>query len=339
MQNQVMTCSKEREWQLVADIGGTNARFGLATGAANASVEVEEVRTFECANYPTIEAALTAYLDSVPADRRGTVQEACVAIAGPTENDLVTVTNLSWRFSKAQVGEQLGYRRFEVINDFAALALSCAQLDTQYLTRIDRMGAADGAWDMRAPRAVIGPGTGLGVCGLLRAGAGWRALPGEGGHAAIAPVTDEEFGLFQFLRRSRSHLSAEELLSGQGLQNIYQGLASLRGTPGTAENPAAISAAALKGDCGLARDAVITFCNLLGGFCGDVALTLGARGGIYLGGGILPRIESLLRESDFEQRLRSKGVMSGYLEHLPVFMVSHPFPALSGAAAFLRLDG
>lgn len=339
MQNQVMTRSEAQEWQLVADIGGTNARFGLASAGTNASVEVDEIRTFECANYPTIEAALTAYLDSVPADCRQGVQEACIAIAGPTENDLVTVTNLSWRFSKAQVGKQLGYRRFEVINDFAALALSCAQLDSQYLTRVDRLGAVGGIWDTTAPRAVIGPGTGLGVCGLLKADTGWRALPGEGGHAGIAPVTDEEFGLFQFLGRSRSHLSAEELLSGQGLQNIYQGLAALRGLQGAAENPAAITAAALSGDCALARDAVFTFCNLLGSFCGDVALTLGARGGVYLGGGILPRIESLLGESDFEQRLRSKGVMSGYLEHLPVFLVSHPFPALSGAAAFLRLNG
>ncbi|WP_237066382.1 glucokinase [Microbulbifer guangxiensis] len=339
MHKQVMMRPQEGEWQLVADIGGTNARFGLASGGANAKIEVDEIRTFECADYPTIEAALTAYLDSVPGDRRRSVREACVAIAGPTEDDVVAVTNLSWRFSKSHVGEQLGYRRFEVINDFAALALSCAQLDSQHLTRVDRLGAASGAWDRSAPRVVIGPGTGLGVCGLLRSGDGWRALPGEGGHAAIAPATEEEFGLFRVLRRERSHLSAEDLLSGRGLQNIYRGLATLCGVEAVMENPAAISAAALAGECTLARDAVLVFCALLGSFCGDVALTIGARGGVYLGGGILPRIEALLRDSDFEQRLRSKGVMSGYLEHLPVFLVSHPFPALSGAAAFLRLDG
>ncbi|GAA5524786.1 glucokinase [Microbulbifer aestuariivivens] len=327
------------EWQLVADIGGTNARFGLASAGAGARIEVEEIRTLECASYPNIEAALSAYLDTVPGERRNSVREACVAIAGPTESDRVSVTNLAWTFSKAGVGEQLGYRRFEVINDFAALALSCAQLAPQYLTRVDSFGAAEDAWDQSAPRAVIGPGTGLGVCGLLRAANNWRALPGEGGHGAIAPVTDEEFALCQRLRRSRTHLSAEDLLSGRGMQNIYQGLAGLRGVDATAQNPADISAAALSGECVLARDAVLMFCSLLGGFCGDVVLTLGARGGVYLGGGILPRIEPLLRESDFEQRLRSKGVMSAYLADLPVFLVSHPFPALSGAAAFLRLDG
>lgn len=338
MLQQVTTDLSSGVWRLVADIGGTNARFGLASVANGGQSQVEEIRSLSCVHFPSIEDVIDAYLASLPGTRQAAIQEACIAIAGPTENEMVNVTNLSWTFSKAATGKRFGFRRFAVINDFAALALSCTQLDSEYLERIDTTGEFDDS-AAEAPRVVVGPGTGLGVCGLRKSTSGWEALPGEGGHAALAPVTEEEFSLLQFLRKGQHHVSAEDLLSGRGLENIYRGLGAVRGVRCKTEGAAGISAAALAEDCMLARDSVLTFCNLLGGFCGDVALVLGARGAVYLGGGILPRIKPLLLASDFEQRLRAKGPMSGYLEKLPVFLVSHPFPALSGAAAYLSLDG
>lgn len=327
-------------WKLVADIGGTNARFGLAQSASTVSAtarpaRVEEIQLLPCADFERIEAALETYLQSLPAAKAASISEACLAIAGPVGADRVAVTNLPWAFSKSSVQRTLGYARFEVINDFAALALGCPGLGGDDVTRIDTRNAAIAAEAADEPRAVIGPGTGLGVCGLQRIGNSWRALPGEGGHATAAAVTDEEFAIVQFLRRRHSHVSAEHLLCGRGLVTIYESLAAVRGQEVAQRNAAEITSAALAADCALATAAVNTFCNLLGGFCGDVVLTLGARGGLYLGGGILPRIEPLLRASDFYNRVHAKGAMSEYLDNLPVYLVRHPFPALAGAAAYL----
>ena len=335
-------------WKLVADIGGTNARFGLAQSAPDQSVSaragtarharVEDIKLLPCAEFERIEAALETYLQSLPAAKAASVSEACLAIAGPVGADQVAVTNLPWAFSKSSVQRTLGYARFEVINDFAALALGCPGLDGDDITRIDTGNPSAAAEAVNEPRAVIGPGTGLGVCGLQRVDNSWRALPGEGGHVTVAPVTDEEFAIVQFLRRRYSHVSAEHLLCGRGLVNIYESLAAVRGQEVAQRHAAEITSAALAEDCGLATAAVNTFCNLLGGFCGDVVLTLGARGGLYLGGGILPRIEPLLRASDFYNRVRTKGAMSEYLHNLPVYLVRHPFPALAGAAAYLGTE-
>ena len=335
-------------WKLVADIGGTNARFGLAQSAPDQSVSaragtarharVEDIKLLPCAEFERIEAALETYLQSLPAAKAASVSEACLAIAGPVGADQVAVTNLPWAFSKSGVQRSLGYTRFEVINDFAALALGCPGLEGDDISRIDDGALVAEAEPAGALRAVIGPGTGLGVCGLQRSGDSWQALPGEGGHATIAPVTDEEFAIVQFLRRRHSHVSAEHLLCGRGLINIYESLGAVRGCELKQRVAAEITTAALEADCALAADAVTTFCNLLGGFCGDVVLTLGARGGLYLGGGILPRIESLLRASDFYDRVRAKGAMSDYLHNLPVYLVRHPFPALAGAAAYLGTE-
>ncbi|SHF37904.1 glucokinase [Microbulbifer donghaiensis] len=333
--------SAAQGWKLVADIGGTNARFGLAKSVAAADgahseAPVEDIQLLPCAEFERIELALETYLKSLPAAKVADISEACLAVAGPVGADRVAVTNLPWTFSKSGLQQALGYARVEVINDFAALALGCTGLHGDDLVRIDEasqaMPVADTSGELRA---VIGPGTGLGVCGLHRSGNSWQALPGEGGHAAIAPVTDEEFAIVQFLRRTHSHVSAEHLLCGRGLVNIFCSLGAVRGQDAPLRDAAAISSAALAGDCALARDAVDTFCNLLGGFCGDVLLILGARGGLYLGGGILPRIEPLLRASEFYTRMRAKGAMSDYLQNVPVHLVRHLFPALAGAAAYL----
>ncbi|WP_175453123.1 glucokinase [Microbulbifer yueqingensis] len=322
----------EQPWKLVADVGGTNARFGLAR-EVDGSAAVEEIHTLRCADFESLEQAARAYLESIPAAMAAAVGEACIAVAGPIDGDRVAVTNLPWRFSGTGLASALGYSRVALLNDFAALAMACPGLDGTHLERIDNL---TGPLPEHEPvRAVVGPGTGLGVCGLQRTATGWEPRPGEGGHASIAPATDEEFAIIRYLHREFEHVSAEHLLSGPGLENIYRSLVALRDVQAPQRTAADISTAALVGDCQLAGDAVETFCGLLGSFCGDVALVMGARGGLYLGGGIPPKIRPLLVRSDFERRLRAKGPMSAYLENLPVYLVSHPFPALHGAADYL----
>lgn len=323
------------EWKLVADIGGTNARFGLASSAEYPLTSIEHFQVFPCADYDSIQDVVHAYLNVLPESKREAIKEACVAIAGPTESDLVEVTNLSWEFSKTAVAEEVGLSRFEVINDFSALALSCPYLGGIHKTPVSRSGPLTEDNQSADRRAVVGPGTGLGVCGLLAGDQRYTALPCEGGHVTVSPVTDEECSLYQLFRSECSHVSAEHFLSGRGIENIYRGLSILRDVEPTATKAEEIGRAALSGTSDLAHDAVATFCNLLGSFVGDTVLTLGARGGVYLGGGILPALKPLLLESDFEKRMRAKGVMSSYVADVPVELVTHPYPALIGASIFL----
>ena len=325
-----------RYWVLVADIGGTNARFGLASQSGQKVDLIENIQVFPCADYKSIQCVVNAYLETLPLTQREEVREACIAIAGPTEGDWVEVTNLSWVFSKSAVAEEVGLARFEVINDFSALALACPQLrDEDKILLRDAIPPVDGSEPL-GRFAVVGPGTGLGVCGVLTTENGYLALPCEGGHVTISPVTDEESALYSLFKKDFSHVSAEHFLSGRGIENIYRGLGALRGIEPIFVTAEDIGTAALGRTCDLARDAVITFCNLLGTFVGDVVLTLGARNGVYLGGGILPILQPLLLESDFEIRVRSKGVMSSYVANAPIELVVHPFPALIGASSFLK---
>nr|WP_242523923.1 glucokinase [Microbulbifer salipaludis] len=332
---ELVSQKKPPYWNLVADVGGTNARFGLAPQTGRNFNAIEDIQVLRCADYKNIQSVVNAYLERLPLTKRKEIQEACVAVAGPTEGDRVEVTNLSWVFSKSVVAEQTGLSRFAVINDFSALALACPQLRSEDKILIGDVREDGGVMDSLGRLAVIGPGTGLGVCGVLATGKSYLALPCEGGHATISPVTDEECSLYNFLKSDFPHVSAEHFLSGRGIENIYRGLGALRGIPPTFTQAEEIGAAALNRTCEQARDAVIMFCNLLGTFVGDVVLTLGARNGVYLGGGILPMLKPLLLESDFENRVRSKGVMSSYVANTPIELVVHPFPALIGASFFL----
>ena len=317
--------------RLLADIGGTNARFALqARGRDPADVEV-----LACRDYPTVDAAIAAYLGRAAArghDVDG-LRHAALAIANPVEGDMVAMTNHDWRFSSAALRGALGLETLLVVNDFAALALALPHLGDDGRVRI---GGADAAAAPGRPLGLIGPGTGLGVSGVVPvpgsadgAATRWIALAGEGGHASFAPATSQERRILDALAERHGHVSNERLLSGPGLEAIHRVLA------GEVLDAAAITARAAAGTSAACRATVEVFCAVLGSVAGNVALTLGATGGMYVGGGIVPRLGPLFHASAFRARFEGKGRLQPWLARIPTWLVTAPYPALRGVAALL----
>jgi glucokinase len=315
-------------YRLLADIGGTNARFALqAEGSGCADIEV-----LACRDYDAIGAAMDAYLARAAA--RGLVTDgirhAAIAIANPVEGDVVSMTNHHWRFSIEAMRAARGLDTLLVVNDFAALAMALPHLDE---TGRERIGSAEIEAVPGRPIGLIGPGTGLGVSGVVPApgpgGMRWIALAGEGGHASFAPVTRQEMRILDALWEEHGHVSAERLLSGPGLEAIHRLLSGER------LGAAAITARALDGTSAACRDTVDVFCAVLGSVAGNVALTLGATGGVYIGGGIVPRLGALFHASAFRTRFEGKGRLQPWLARIPTWLVTEPYPALRGVAAML----
>lgn len=312
---------------LVADIGGTHARFALAArGARIAAAD----QVCDCAAHPSIEAAIESFLRT----RNVRPGAACLAVAGPVDGDEVSLTNGPWRFSTAQLRDRLGLAKLVVINDFASLALGLPSLEGG---ETERIGGLDVGSDARLARAVLGPGTGLGVAALVPGPAGDVVVAGEGGHAGFAPRDELEDALLGRLRRAHGHVSNEMLLSGPGLLAIYRSLAELRGGAPRWTDPAQVSARGLGADDALAREALEVFCAVLGAVAGDVALAFGARGGVFIGGGIAPRLLPLLRSGRFRERFEDKGVQRGYVAAIPVRVIVGGVAALNGALATLSV--
>jgi glucokinase len=317
--------SNGAETWLVADVGATNARFGLVSPKG----VVLHTRTLAVADHPTIGDSITAYLGergALPRPRQG-----AIAIASTITGDRVAMTNHPWSFSIAALKSQLGFDRLEVINDFTALALALPHLSPEDRRPIGGGGASSAG----APIGVLGPGSGLGVSGLIPASAGWIALAGEGGHATMAPATDRESAVLDRMRRHFDHVSAERILSGPGLVNLYNTLAMLDGVPSKGYTAAQITDPAIGAADPLCAEATSLFCAMLGTMAGNLALTLGARGGIYIGGGIVPRLGQRFAESPFRARFEAKGRFSPYLAAIPTYVVTHPLPAFLGCAAVL----
>ncbi|MGQ9370720.1 glucokinase [Azospirillum sp. ST 5-10] len=312
---------------LVADIGGTNARFGLMDGNT-----VRHSRVLSCADHPSPAAAAEAYLDAVgAASGAARPRSAAFCIAGPVTGDRVALTNLPWAFSVAAVRAGLGLERLEVINDFTAVALSVRRLGPA-----DRLQVGEGAPEAGAVVGVLGPGSGLGVSGLVpAAGGAWTALSGEGGHVTMAPVGDREGAVLAQLRKRFDHVSAERVLSGPGIVNLYEALSLLDGREPPPLTPAEVTAAALDGSNAHCVEAVEMFCAMLGTVAGNLALTLGARGGVFIAGGIVPRLGSFFVHSRFRKRFAAKGRMHDFLEPIPTYVVTHPLPAFLGLAEAL----
>ncbi|HRG72607.1 MAG: glucokinase [Proteobacteria bacterium] len=310
--------------RLVADIGGTNARFALveAPGAAPT-----HLRALRCAEHSGPEAALRAWLADTGARLPA---YAAFGIATPIDGDGVAMTNHPWRFSIGALCGALGLRRLTVVNDFTALALALPALGDGDLVRVGggepRAGAA---------RALIGAGTGLGVSGLLPVPGGWVPLQGEGGHVTLPASCTREAAVVAWLAARHGHVSAERVLSGPGLVVLHDTLRALDGEARVERTPAEISERALAGGCRHCVEALELFCALLGTVAGDVALTLGARGGLYIGGGIVPRLGDFFLRSAFRERFVAKGRFRPWLERIPIWVVVAPHAALTGASAAL----
>jgi glucokinase len=316
--------------RLLADIGGTNARFAWQAGPG---APIEDIRTLPCASFPCIEAAIEAYLNQIDRPRP---RIAAIAIANPVYGDEIRMTNHHWSFSIRELRRAMSWERLEVLNDFTALALALPTLsDSQ------RRLTGGGAPAPDSAIGLIGPGTGLGVSGLLPNGrGGWIPLQGEGGHATLAAVTPKERIVVRALQQRHQHVSAERAISGMGLEDIYAILCQTAHRQRNERMSAAqISQAALSGDA-LAKEALMMMCAFLGTVAGNLALTLGARGGVYIGGGIVPKLGAWFDQSPFRERFESKGRFRAYLKDIPVWVITaDQSPALAGAAAQLdRLE-
>lgn len=307
--------------KLLADIGGTNARFALQSGEGFDDIEV-----LAAADYPSLGEAMQAYLGR--AAGRGlavdSVRHAALAIANPVEEDRVSMTNHHWSFSIEELRRQQGLDTLLVVNDFAALAMSLPHLAADGRERI-----GGGVELQNRPIGLIGPGTGLGVSGVIPAGTRWIALAGEGGHVSFAPSTREEVAILEALWGEYGHVSAERLLSGMGLELIHWAQTGKR------LDAPSITGAALDGTSSDCARTVEIFCGVLGSVAGNVALTLGATGGMYIGGGIVPRLGRLFAESSFRARFEDKGRLSPYLARIPTYLITEQYPALRGVSAML----
>ncbi|GGM61914.1 hypothetical protein GCM10010106_04930 [Thermopolyspora flexuosa] len=310
--------TEESPW-LVADIGGTNARFGLVRRPGGPP---EAVAVLPGAEYDGLPDAVAAYLELYGGGVRPGA--ACLAIAGPVDGDRYRLTNAGWHGSVRDLGIPHAF----LLNDFEALAFSLPFLAGDDLTPLG--GPPPTA---RMVKAVLGPGTGLGVAGLVPAGDGWVPVPGEGGHVSPPVVTELEIAVVRALRADgMPYVDAEHLISGPGLTRLHRGLALVNGV--TTESPHASEIVA-RTDDPLCAQTVEVFCGMLGTFAGNVALTFGARGGVYLGGGVLPRIADRLRASDFRRRFEANPVLSDFLAGIATCLIVAEQPALAGAAAWL----
>jgi glucokinase len=310
---------------LIADVGGTNIRLALADGPG---AKARRVIAYQDAEHPTLEAAIAAYLAAVGERPRA----ACIAIAGPVVGTVLQLTNRGWQLDRAALAGRFGWARLLVINDFEALALALPSLEPDVLAQIGGGSPLPGK-----PKAVLGPGTGLGVGGLVPgAGGRWIALASEGGHAGFAPFDERDLAVLGLLQRRYGRVSAERVLSGPGLAALYEALTELHGAPRKAPSPDKITHAALAGEDAPAAEALELFCAALGSFAGDVALTLGAQGGVYIGGGIAPRIIDVLRASRFRARFEHKGRIRPMVAGIPTWVILDKLPALPGAVRALE---
>ena len=326
-----------RPW-LVADIGGTNARFGwLAAG----SDVVAHVATLRGADHASPASAAQAYLAQLQAQLGAAYtppRAGAFAVATAVGGDEVAFTNSGWVFSREATRRQLALDALLILNDFEALALSLPRLHGAQVRAVGAV-ATPAAMPSVATLAVIGPGTGLGVAGLVPTAHGWVALPGEGGHATLSAADDYESALLSAVRQLHPHVSAERLLSGIGLPVLHAAVAAVAGQSLAALTADKIVERGLAGQDELCSRTVDSFCALLGSFAGNVALTLGARGGVYIGGGIVPRFGERFYSSRFRERFEAKGRFKAYLQAIPTLLITDTLAALTGAALALEQHG
>lgn len=314
--------------RLLADIGGTNARFALET----ASHRFEAITVLPCNAYPDLRSAMAAYLE-LPEVRElcaGQLRHAGVAIANPVTGDIVSMTNHHWSFSTELLRQAMGFETLLVVNDFTALAMALPHLQEQQKVQI-------GGGTAQAGKVIglIGPGTGLGVSGIVPAGERWIPLSSEGGHVTFSPANHEESQLLEVIWRDFPHVSAERLISGMGIELMYRVLAEQQGRNGTGLSAAEISSRAADGSCPICASTIGHFCAMLGTVAGNLAMTLGAAGGIYIGGGIVPRLGALFSESAFRARFEAKGRFSQFAAQIPTYLITAQYPAFLGVAAIL----
>jgi len=313
--------------RIVGDIGGTHARFAMQVARGK---PISEPQALPSGDFPGPAEAIQHYLEltGLPHPRW-----AGLAIATPISGDMLAMTNNGWKFSTKAVRDKLGLTHLRMLNDFTALALALPKLKPADLVQI-------GTGKAEAGKAIglLGPGTGLGVSGLLPCAQGYSAIEGEGGHMTMPAFNAREAELIALARKRFPHVSAERLLSGPGLMMLYEVIAESAGAPNEKLQADEISKRGIAGSCPVCRETMDTFCAMLGTVAADVALVLGARGGMYIGGGIIPKLGDYFATSPFRARFEEKGRFSPYLAKVPTWVIHAPWPGLIGAASALDDD-
>jgi glucokinase len=317
----------EEHTALVADIGGTHARFAIVDESGTTAPRV--IAKVACANYTDLYSAVAEQLDAIPEHSRP--RRAAIALAAVVSSDRVKLTNLKWEFSVQALKHQLDLDELLLLNDFEALAWSLPHLRDDDLRQI-----GGGASRIRGPRAVIGPGTGLGVSGLIPSRGGWAAIRGEGGHVSFSPADERENAILASVWKRFPHVSAERLVSGIGLPVLHQAVCEVDGHRFRDFSTAEIVQGALDGTDAGCASTIATFCAMLGTIAGNLALTLGATGGVFIGGGIVPRLGDAFERSAFRARFEAKGRFTEHNAAIPTHVIVADTPALIGAAAALE---
>ena len=314
---------------LVGDIGGTNARFALAWPDR----PLQDLRVLPTSAHRDLADAASAYLQQAGL-APGQIGQACMAIANPIDGDWLRMTNNHWAFSVQATQQALGLARLHMLNDWEAMAMAVPALAPHECLPIGPASTAVAG----APCGLLGPGTGLGVSSLVRSASGeWVPVAGEGGHVSMAPGSPREAAVLQWLWQQHPHVSAERVISGMGLENLHAALRALDALPAQDLGAAEIAERALNGRDAHCAQALDMLCALLGSVAGNLALTLGARGGIYLGGGMLRRWPEWLQRSPFRARFEAKGRFADYLRRIPTWLITAEQPALRGAAMALKV--
>ena len=320
---------------LVGDIGGTNARFALARRESNhQGIRLDQIKTFPTNDHDSLQSAALVYLNELTgkgARIEPRPRMASIAVAGPVVSDQVSMTNCPWSFCRLSLADDLGMEQVAVLNDFEAIACALPYFRADTLHQI---GA--GTIQPRGNKLVLGPGTGIGIAALTAVADGWKVLTSEGGHVGFAPTDELEREVLSMVNRQYPRVSVERLISGQGFSTLYQAVAMIKGKFVDVLTPQQITQQALDdpdGDCG---QIVGMFCGILGSFAGDMAVTFNATGGVYLAGGILPRIQEFFIKSRFRERFEDKGRLK-YVKEIPTMQILEPQPALVGGA--VRLQG
>ncbi|PID50399.1 MAG: glucokinase [Proteobacteria bacterium] len=309
---------------LVMDLGGTNIRLGLLEPG---QLRPTYIRHYEIDAYPSLGDVIQLFLSDAPTHQ---IEQAAIAVATPIIGDKIKLTNHNWQFSVEAIAQQFGFKLLRVINDFTALALSIPLLGQNELQQVGGEKA-----DAEGAIALLGAGTGLGVSGLIRSAAGYYPISGEGGHVTLGARNVRELAIFNAFYERYGHMSAERLLSGTGLEEVYQVICCLDANHDEKLEPGAISKAAIEHTCPACEEVMQLFCEWFGIVSGDLALTLGASGGVYIGGGIVPKLGEYFVNSAFRSAFETKGRFSHYLSKVPVYIIHADNPALRGAAAAL----
>ncbi|TAJ71098.1 MAG: glucokinase [Phenylobacterium sp.] len=311
---------------LVGDVGGTNARFALV----DAQGHIRNPRSFPCKDYASLADIVAEYIDTTAGKKRP--PKAVIAVAGPVVDGEIEFTNLDWRVSEGDLLAHFEFEAVELINDFAAQALACPLLEGADLRPLGK-ALPKGPHD--CPIVALGAGTGFGVAALARSDRGDIALATEGGHAGFAPSDEVELEVLRRMMGKYDRVSIERLLSGQGLYDLYGVLCEMKGQAPALADEVAVTTEGLVGDP-MAAEALDRFGGILGAVAGDLALTFGARGGVYVSGGIAPRIAERLTSGSFRARFEDKGRLADYVATIPTYLVVHPYPAIVGAARQLE---